>query len=89
MGHADVDVGGRSYRQTMKTTTTTPPEPVLRRVRDGYWRVTAASGIVLGYVEQAESEGQTRYRAKRLFSSFRIIEIGEFSLREEAAECLR
>jgi hypothetical protein len=73
----------------MKTTTTTPTAPALRRVRDGYWRVTAASGIVLGYVEETESEGQTRYRAKRLFSSLRVVEIGEFSRRDEALEILR
>ncbi|MCS5733082.1 hypothetical protein [Herbiconiux daphne] len=73
----------------MKTTTTPPQQPALRRVRDGYWRVTAASGVVLGYVEQTDADGVARYRAKRLFSSLRVVEIGEFGAREEAAECLR
>ncbi|MGA1838393.1 hypothetical protein VD659_15845 [Herbiconiux sp. 11R-BC] len=82
----------------METTTQTGlRHPELRRVRDGYWRVTAASGLVLGYVEQLEAEqsGAPRYRARRLHAaaSFataaRISDIGEFASREEAAECLR
>ncbi|MCS5718665.1 hypothetical protein N1027_11025 [Herbiconiux sp. CPCC 205763] len=72
-------------------TTTTPilHRPELRRVRDGYWRVTAPSGILLGYVEEFESEGLPRYRATRLHPPLRLVAIGEFAEREEAAECLR
>ena len=72
-------------------TTTTPilNRPELRRVRDGYWRVTAPSGIVLGYVEELESEGLLRYRATRLHPPLRLVPIGEFGARDEAAECLR
>lgn len=72
-------------------TTTTPilNGPQLRRVRDGYWRVTAPTGILLGYVEEIESEGRQRYRATRLHPPLRLVGIGEFGEREEAAECLR
>jgi len=63
--------------------------PGLRRVRDGYWRVTAASGAVLGYVEEISGESRARYRAKRLHSGLRILDIGEFGSRDDAAESLR
>jgi len=63
--------------------------PGLRRVRDGYWRVTAASGAVLGYVEQTADEVRPRFRAKRLHSGLRIIDIGEFGALDEAMESLR
>ncbi len=78
---------------TIDSTTGTPVRaghgPGLRRVRDGYWRVTAASGAVLGYVEQASDDGRARYRAKRLHSGVRILDIGEFGALDEAAESLR
>ncbi len=73
----------------MSTSTPLVNRPELRRVRDGYWRVTAASGIVLGYVEEVENEGRLRYRATRLHPPLRLLPIGEFGGREEAAECLR
>jgi hypothetical protein len=73
----------------MTTTTPTLNRPELRRVRDGYWRVTAPSGIVLGYVEEIDQEGLPRYRATRLHPPLRLVPIGEFGGRDEAAECLR
>ncbi|MDO9398405.1 MAG: hypothetical protein Q7T71_17820 [Herbiconiux sp.] len=64
--------------------------PALHRIRDGYWRVTAASGAVLGYVEQVDSDGLIRFRAKHLVpGTTRVVELGEFWQRDEAAECLR
>ncbi|TAJ47193.1 MAG: hypothetical protein EPO52_12990 [Herbiconiux sp.] len=70
-------------------TRTISPGPGLRRVRDGYWRVTAASGAVLGYVEEVTDEGRLRFRAKRLHSGLRILAIGEFAALDEATESLR
>ncbi|SDZ29403.1 hypothetical protein SAMN05216554_3097 [Herbiconiux ginsengi] len=73
-------------------TTTTPilNGPHLRRVRDdGYWRVTAPSGILLGYVEEVEVDGRPRYRATRLHPPLRLVGIGEFAALDEATECLR
>lgn len=63
--------------------------PGLRRVREGYWRVTATSGAVLGYVEEVADDGRPRFRAKRLHSGLRILDIGEFGALDEAAESLR
>ncbi|MFB2586026.1 hypothetical protein [Herbiconiux liukaitaii] len=63
--------------------------PALRRIRDGYWRVTAPSGVVLGYVEEIDQEASRRYRAKRLVASTRVVEVGDFSEVAEAIECLR
>jgi len=63
--------------------------PATRRIRDGYWRVTAAAGFVLGYVEQLDDEGVPRFRARRLLPSMRQMEIGDFWGFDEAVECLR
>ncbi len=63
--------------------------PALRPIRDGFWRVTAASGAVLGYVEEHLDDGRRRYVARRLHSGIRILEVGEFGGLEEAVECLR
>lgn len=68
---------------------TASAHPALRRVRDGYWRVTATSGVVLGYVEEVESGATRRYRARKLFASTRVMEVGEFGDVADAVECLR
>jgi hypothetical protein len=68
---------------------TSTARPALRRIRDGYWRVTAASGVVLGYLEQVEPDPRPRYRAKRLLASAQVVEVGEFGDLAEAVECLR
>ncbi|MGD8167343.1 hypothetical protein ACEXOS_008975 [Herbiconiux sp. P16] len=73
----------------MTTTTPITNRPELRRVRDGYWRVTAPTGILLGYVEEVESEGRLHYRTTRLHPPLRLVPIGEFGALDEAAECLR
>lgn len=70
-------------------TTTRASAPALHRVRDGRWRVTAASGTVLGYVEQFECDGLPRYRATRLASAVRLVEFGEFWQQDDAVEALR
>lgn len=71
------------------TARTASAHPALRRVRDGYWRVTATSGVVLGYVEEVGEGSVTRFRAKRLIASVRVVEVGEFGDAAEAVECLR
>ena len=77
----------------MNASSTTTGRPALRRVREGYWRVTAASGHVLGYVElRAGEHGETggpRFTAKRLLPSLVVVPIGDFGSAEEAMECLR
>ncbi|QJU52968.1 hypothetical protein SCB71_06530 [Herbiconiux sp. KACC 21604] len=80
----------------MNASSITTGRPALRRVREGYWRVTAASGHVLGYVELRDGEhGQPgepvgrRFTAKRLLPSLVVVPIGEFASAEEAMECLR
>ena len=73
----------------MSTIASSTARPALRRIRDGYWRVTAASGVLLGYVEEVEQDAARRYRAKRLLGSARVMEVGEFSDVAEAVECLR
>ncbi|WP_368496738.1 hypothetical protein [Herbiconiux sp. A18JL235] len=77
----------------MNASSTTTGRPALRRVREGYWRVTAASGHVLGYVELNEGgHGEPtvrRFTAKRLLPSLVVVPIGEFGSAEEALECLR
>ncbi|MGD8193966.1 hypothetical protein ACEXQB_005655 [Herbiconiux sp. P18] len=75
----------------MSTTTqsTTVQGPVVHRIRDGYWRVSGASGAVLGYVEESVDGFGVLYRAKRRYSSGLVGDIGEFSAREDAVECLR
>jgi hypothetical protein len=66
-----------------------PQGPALRRIRDGYWRVSAASGVVLGYVEEIADPAGPRFRARRLYSSGRVGDIGDFWARADAIECLR
>ncbi|ARJ04889.1 hypothetical protein DVJ78_14490 [Humibacter sp. BT305] len=64
----------------------------LRRIREGYWRVSAADGRVLGYVEETRPDGHLRYAASRLVAvspSIAVLPIGEFHDREDAARALR
>ncbi|MCU1438320.1 MAG: hypothetical protein JWP66_1407 [Naasia sp.] len=65
------------------------------QLNNGLWRVTRASGAVLGYVEQvpggAAVEGHPqRYAAKRLHASGRgFLPVGEFWSFDDAVDCLR
>jgi hypothetical protein len=69
--------------------TTTASRPALRRIRDGYWRVTAADGHVLGYVESSDRADAERFTAKRLLRSLQVVAIGEFGSADDAVESLR
>jgi hypothetical protein len=73
----------------MTTASTVQARPALRRIRDGYWRVTAASGHVLGYLEELPDVERPRFAAKRLLPSTQVVTIGEFRTADEALECLR
>jgi hypothetical protein len=44
---------------------------------------------VLGYVEEVADPQGPRFRARRLYSSGRVGDVGEFWQRAEAVECLR
>ncbi len=57
------------------------------QLNNGLWRITRASGAVLGYVEQL---GGGRFAAKRLASSARtFVPVGEFRAFDDAVDCLR
>jgi hypothetical protein len=57
------------------------------QLNNGLWRVTRASGAVLGYVEQLAGG---RFAAKRLAASGRaFLPLGEFWTFDDAMDCLR
>ena len=59
------------------------------QLNNGLWRVTRASGVVLGYVEQLDGYPE-RFAAKRLLASGRgFLPVGEFRSFADAVECLR
>ena len=54
------------------------------------WRVTRATGEVLGYVDSFVENGDERYRAKRIIaSSGRSLPLGEFWSFDDAVACFR
>ncbi len=58
------------------------------QLHDALWRVTRASGDVLGYVEQFRVRAGVRFRAKRFIArQRRFIELGEFWSRDDAIDC--
>lgn len=59
------------------------------QLNNGLWRVTRASGLVLGYVEQLDGHPD-RFAAKRLLASGRgFLTVGEFRSFTDAVDCLR
>jgi hypothetical protein len=57
------------------------------QLNNGLWRITRASGVVLGYVEQL---GGGRFAAKRLAANARaFVPVGEFRSFDDAVDCLR
>ena len=85
----------------MRTTSTRTPAPLptgtssrsaarLQQVNDRLWRVTRATGEMLGYVESFDSPGGDRYRAKRyLLRARRFDVLGEFWRIDDATDALR
>lgn len=71
-------------------TTTKHSGVTLVQLHDELWRVTRASGDVLGYVESFLDPRGRRYRSKRLITlQRRFINIGEFWSFDDAVDCLR
>jgi hypothetical protein len=76
--------------------TTIDPVPLERagialvKLRGDLWRMTRATGEVLGYVEQFPTSAGERFRAKRLLTrQGRFVVDGEFWSVNDAIECLR
>jgi hypothetical protein len=72
------------------------PAPLARagialvKLRGDLWRMTSATGEVLGYVEKFSTSAGERYRAKRLLArQGRFVVDGEFWSVNDAIECLR
>jgi hypothetical protein len=62
----------------------------LQQVNDRLWRVTRATGEMLGYVESFDSSAGDRYRAKRyLLRARRFDVLGEFWRIDDATDALR
>ncbi|WP_232497358.1 hypothetical protein [Agromyces humatus] len=54
------------------------------------WRVSRASGAVVGHIERHGGDDRVRYRARRVLpGGIRSIELGEFWSPREAAELFR
>jgi hypothetical protein len=83
----------------MRSTSTRTPAPLptgsrsaarLQQVNDRLWRVTRATGEMLGYVEAFDTPGGDRYRAKRyLLRARRFDVLGEFWRIDDATDALR
>ncbi len=59
-------------------------------LHDELWRVTRASGEVLGYIEAFQDPRGRRFRSKRLITTHRQFRvIGEFWQFDDAVDCLR
>ena len=60
----------------------------LIQLHDELWRVTRATGEVLGYIERFTDRGESRYRAKRMIvRQQRFVAIGEFWRMDDALDC--
>jgi hypothetical protein len=72
-----------------------PTAPLTRGVatiqlNDDLWRITRASGEVLGYVERFSTAAGHRFVAKRMLQrQRRFLPVGEFWSADDAMECFR
>lgn len=71
-----------------------PRLPVIRGlllvpVKDGLWRVSNPSGMVLGHIERRTEEDGDRFCARRLLFATRTVNVGSFWRIDDAAECFR
>ena len=82
-----------SSRTRASSPTTRPGSrstPRLVQVNDRLWRVTRATGEMLGYVESFDAPGGDRYRAKRYVLRARRFDVlGEFWRIDDATDALR
>jgi hypothetical protein len=70
------------------TTPTVRPGITLVRLHNELWRVTRATGDVLGYIERFTEEQGERFRAKRLLvQQRRFVVTGEFWGIDDAIDC--
>lgn len=60
------------------------------QLNDDLWRITRASGEVLGYVERVSTAAGHRFVAKRMLQrQRRFLPVGEFWSADDAMECFR
>lgn len=63
--------------------------PSLVPVKDGLWRVTGRSGVVLGHIERRTDVRGDRFAARRLVAATRTVDLGVFWRIADAADCFR
>ena len=73
---------------------TAPRLPVIRGlslvpVKDGLWRVSNPSGMVLGHIERRTDADGDRFSARRLIAATRTMNVGSFWRIDDAADCFR
>lgn len=72
------------------TTPAIRPGIAMIQLHETLWRVTRASGEVLGYIERSTEGGDRRYRAKRmLLGRDRFLPLGDFWDIDDAIDCFR
>ena len=83
----------------MSTPASTPASAPARRpvirglllvpVKDGLWRVSNPSGMVLGHIERRTEADGDRFSARRLLAATRTVNVGSFWRIDDAADCFR
>lgn len=63
--------------------------PSLVRLKDGLWRVTGRSGVVLGHIERRADVRGDSFAARRLVAATRTVDLGVFWRIDDAADCFR
>ncbi|TFB57105.1 DNA mismatch repair protein [Cryobacterium sp. TMT1-62] len=71
-----------------------PRLPVIRGlqfvpVKDGLWRVSNRSGMVLGHIERRTEVDGDHFAARRLLAATRTMNVGSFWRIDDAADCFR
>ncbi|TFD34344.1 DNA mismatch repair protein [Cryobacterium sp. TMT1-19] len=71
-----------------------PRLPVIRGlqfvpVKDGLWRVSNRSGMVLGHIERRTEVDGDYFAARRLLAATRTMNVGSFWRIDDAADCFR
>lgn len=74
---------------TTHSSSTTQRGPSLVPVKDGLWRVTSRSGVVLGHIERLTDVRGDRFAARRLVAATRTVDLGLFWRIDDAADCFR
>jgi hypothetical protein len=83
-------ISTRTQRFAQPTRGGSRSTPRLVQVNDRLWRVTKATGEMLGYVEGFDAPGGERFRAKRYVLRARRFDVlGEFWRVDDATDALR